>query len=158
MTCTAFAQTALDEVDYFNRAKQCELREQLDSSLHFYNKALELKGDFMEVYYNRALLLKKMNIPKEAIKDYQEVLKLDPTHPRAYGSMAALKIQLKDFDGALGDLDQQIKISPKDAVALTNRGICLLMMGKRRNACADWRRAEKLGSRQAESMIYKYCD
>lgn len=153
-----FSQDKMDEIDYFNLAKKYEQVDNFDSSLHYYNKALIAKGDFKEAYYNRALLFKKMNIPKEAILDYKEVLKIDPTHPRAYGSMAALQIQLKDFPAAMESLNMQLQINPKDAVALTNRGICYLVQGKTRIACSDWRQAENLGSREAESMLYKYCN
>ena len=72
-------------------ASNAELR-QFDAAIESYKKALEIKPDYAEAYYNMGNALKDKGNPEAAIDSYQQALKIKPDYAEAYNNMGvALK-------------------------------------------------------------------
>jgi tetratricopeptide (TPR) repeat protein len=56
-----------------------------DKAILCYDKAIELKNDFIASWYNKGMLLAQVSLSQieEAIKCFDEVLKINPNHPLA---------------------------------------------------------------------------
>ena len=64
---------------------------------------------------------REMNI-NNAIKDFDETLKLDEKYVGANYNRGCAKYMLKDYTGAIKDYDKAIALNPKDASSYFNRG------------------------------------
>jgi tetratricopeptide (TPR) repeat protein len=64
---------------------------------------------------------------------------------------------MQDFNGAVKDYDNAIKADPEFGDAYYNRGMFLLYMKEKLNACADFSKAGELGMTESYSVIKKYC-
>lgn len=51
-----------------------------EEAIGFYTKAIEIEPKYIDAYYNRGLCYEKMKNKAKAKADFQEVLKLNPTH------------------------------------------------------------------------------
>ena len=72
-------------------ASNAELR-QFDAAIESYKKALEIKPDYAEAYYNMGNVLKDKGDPESAIDCYKQALKIKPDYAEAYNNMGvALK-------------------------------------------------------------------
>tara|TARA_B100000945_G_scaffold205452_1_gene165206 strand:- start:146 stop:343 length:198 start_codon:yes stop_codon:yes gene_type:complete len=63
-----------------------------------------------------------------------------------------------DFDGAIEDYTQVIKISPKDSDAFFNRANVKKEIGDIKSACEDWKEAANLGDEEAENLLKENCE
>lgn len=72
-----------------------------------------------------------------ALRDFDQVLRLNPNFAEAYSDRAAIKAQLGDRQGAIADLDQAIRLNPDLGIAYAYRGIYRASTGDQRGANAD---------------------
>jgi tetratricopeptide (TPR) repeat protein len=69
----------------------------------------------------KSLLLK--GEADNAIKDFDECIRLDPTDSAAFVSRGLAWSVKQDYDRAFKDYDEAIRLAPKSALAFVNRGI-----------------------------------
>jgi tetratricopeptide (TPR) repeat protein len=81
----------------------------------------------------------------------------NPREPRFYLMRAKIYMKSNNWTVAEIDLSESIKLNPYLADSFLLRGNCNSNLGKRAEACADWKRAQELGSFQAQELIYKHC-
>lgn len=87
------------------------------------------------------------------IRDYDQVIKLNPKFAFAYfnrGNMSALR---KDFKSAVLDYNEAIRIEPEFAEAYFNRGLARLSLGDNERGLADLSKAGELGIVNAYGII-----
>ena len=72
--------------------------------------------------FNRAVEFKKNGQYTEALKEYDEFLKIKPDFVNALINRANVKSLLNDNKGAIEDLDKAEKIAPNDPEVYYNRG------------------------------------
>jgi tetratricopeptide (TPR) repeat protein len=61
------------------------------------------------------------------------------------------------FDEAIGLFSDALKLKPDYSEALFARGQCYLLSNERNKACLDFEQCKKLGLKQSEDYIAKYC-
>ena len=68
------------------------LQEQskLEEAIVAYNKALTLKPDHADTYYNMGIAFKKQNKPEEAIEAYIKALSIKPDYAGAHRHLSTL--------------------------------------------------------------------
>ena len=101
-----------------------------DQSLEAYNKALAIKPDYAEAYYNMAIALQERGMLEEAIEAYNKALAIKPDYAKAYYNMGvALKEQGK-LKEAIEACNKALAIKPDQADAYNNIGNVLKEQGK----------------------------
>ena len=69
------------------------------------------------------------------------------------------KRNLGDFDGAIKDYSQAIRINPKDSDAFFNHAYKKKKeIGDIKGACEDWRKATDLGDEEVAKLLLKNCE
>ena len=76
--------------------------------------------------------------------------------PKAIASAKA-KYESANYKEAIVDLNKAIKIQPKYANSYLLRGMCKAQLKNLKGACQDWKKADKLGSSQAKTLININC-
>lgn len=88
---------------YYLRGLCHEIREKPEYALEDYTQAIAHKPDVPLIYFQRALLYKKMDKKAEAIADLDKVIALDPKSDQAFGERGSIKLTLNDIEGACSD-------------------------------------------------------
>ena len=84
-----------------------------------------------------------------AVKDFDEVIRIDPQAAGALDARGGAKLMLADFEGALVDIEEAIKIGPDSAHIIVARGNAKKGIGDLHGALADY----TLAVEKTEDMI-----
>src|SRR5690606_36199556 len=95
---------------------------------------------------------------KEAIKDFDETIMLNPQYAYAFNNRASAKYKLKDYEGAVADCDKAISLDKNYAAAYLNRGIAYEMLRKEDIACEDRNKAAELGLKNGKTLSQQICN
>ena len=68
------------------------------------------------------------------------------------------KFEAKDYYGAIADYTKAIELDPNYRNAYTNRGINKENLGDLNGACADWKKAARLGDADAAKWVANQCN
>ena len=77
---------------------------------------------------------------------------LAPDNPSAYHGRGLAWHQKREYDKAIADYDEAIKLDPKNALAYSNRGDAWRMKGEYDKAIADYGEAIKLDPKNATCL------
>lgn len=93
---------------------------------------------------------------KEAIKDYDTLIKLEPLKPDGYYSRAIIDTSLRDYKGSIRDINKAMSVLPKDdsmrfAVYLDFRGDVKRLSGNEIEALSDYKAAVQIYTRALEN-------
>jgi hypothetical protein len=106
-----------------------------------YNKHIELKPDFADAYFNRALEYIRRGFTDQAISDFRTVLKLNPKDAVAHYNLANAYSRWGRRELALQHYTEAVLINPHYADAYNNRGYEYFLMRRFKDAALDYRRA-----------------
>ena len=70
----------------------------------------------------------------------------------------SMKMYLKDYEGAVKDLDRLIKISPKNGKYYLNRGLAKIHLEDKKNGCKDIKKAMDYKEFDANEEYSRYCE
>lgn len=140
-------------ISRFTRANiMLELLEMVESNDENYQQIISSffeeysqQDDFVDISYNNVL------------KDYSEVIELDPNFYFAYYNRAYVKYLTKDFNGAIDDFWNALKQNTKFTEAYYNRGLILIFIGERTMGCEDIRKAGELGISDSYNVLKRFC-
>ncbi|MDR0665187.1 MAG: tetratricopeptide repeat protein [Helicobacteraceae bacterium] len=88
---------------------------------------------------------------EEAIKHYDQAIKIDPNYAIAYDNRGNARANLGDISRAIADHAQAIKIDPNLASAYDNRGNAYANLGDLSRAIADHNQAIKIDPNYADA-------
>ena len=72
-----------------------------------------------------------------------------------YFNTGLKKMKAKEYEEAVNNLDQSIKMDNDNSFAYANRGLALSAMGKNRQAISDYKKAIKLNPMNAKFYLYR---
>jgi tetratricopeptide (TPR) repeat protein len=116
-----------------------------DLALADYNQSIKLNKSLSNGLALRGVLMSTSFFrPDLALEDYGEALRLAPKDAEVRTNRAFLLLDKGDLDGAISDIDQVIKSSPKYARAFQARGRYYTIKGDAARAAPDFERAKQL--------------
>ncbi|MGD1000809.1 MAG: tetratricopeptide repeat protein [Candidatus Brocadiia bacterium] len=130
-------------------------RGRADDAFLCFNKALDLKTDYPEVYNNRGVAFAKIGRPADAVRDLDKAIELKPEYAAAYNNRAAVRLSAGRYDEALADCDKAIALLPDYAQAYGNRGIALMGINRLVEAARDLDKAIELSPTFAAAYNYR---
>ena len=143
---------------YVNRGVTKGKSGDIEGAVTDFNKALELHSDEKAAIYSNLGKAKMLQGKiKEALKNYDYSIRLDPKQYTAWLNRALAKQKAGDFKGAVSDFNTCLEINPKMAEAYYNRALLFLEMNNKENACNDLRQASELGISFAKILMQQYC-
>jgi len=170
-TLELMAQTPRSFMAIGSYAQQPPVRAAMDETPHF-QVTPEMQGDIMMAHQRyvaaidayrqgpltSAVLWNKMGIAnhhmfnlREAQKDYEKALKLDPSYPEALNNLGAVYYGQKQYHEAERSYKKAIKLSPKSAMFYSNLGTAYLAQGKYKKGAQCYRTALALDPNVFES-------
>jgi tetratricopeptide (TPR) repeat protein len=118
------------------------------AAIDAYTKAINLKPDHFEAYFNRGYARSDLDDKKGAIDDYTQSIKFKPDKAEAYYNRGNTRSNLGDKKGAIDDYTQAIKIKPDEAYAYIGRGATRFDLGDKKGAVDDYIQASELFKKQ----------
>ena len=113
----------------------------LEEALTAYKKALLLKPDFSEAYYNMGITLQLQGNVTGAIETYKKALRIQPNYAEAYNNMGtALRNQGKREE-AIEAYKRALSIKPNYVEVYNNLGVMLQEEGKLKEAINAYKKS-----------------
>ncbi len=145
------------EPAYFDRGEvKMELKDYIGAIADF-KKAIELKPTDMEAHYLKAICNYHYGYEDIANKEMQSILNMDSTYADARYFVALRLYETQQYKEALEQFNKLFSFEAPHADAYVFRGYTKLELGDTVGACADWKEAAKLGDKEAEHDLKKYC-
>lgn len=119
--------------------------------IEYYTKAIKLDPSFLSAYFRRGGEYLLADQHENAIADFTNVLRLNPTHnlkAPSYVGRAAASMQLKRYDPAIADFTEAIALYPESeskALLFMARGKAFYYVKKYDQATPDFSEAIRLG-------------
>ena len=114
------------------------------NKINFYNRAIQLKPNFVAAYINRGNSKLDLGQHNDAIEDYDKAIQLDPNLAEAYSNRGSVKRKLGRYKDAIEDFDKAIRLNPDMANHYSNRGNAKLDLGRHKDAIEDYDKAIQL--------------
>lgn len=124
-----------------------------EEAIDDYNKAIELKHEFVDPYNNRGLVKHRLGQNQEAISDFDKAIDLNPKHAKAHNNRGRVKVILGQSHEALADYNKAINLNPKYASPYHNRGRVKLDFGQPHDAIDDFNKAIALNEKLVDAFI-----
>ena len=116
-------------------------QKEYEKSIEHYDKAIGLKPDLAEAYYNRGDAYRNTSDFDRALDDYTQAIKLNPDSADTYNNRGITYNGKGDFDRAIEDFNKAINLNPDDATAYNNRGFTYRDTGDFNRAIDDFNKA-----------------
>ena len=115
----------------FNIRGACfKTMHQLEYAIASFKKAIDIKSDYAEAYFNLGITLQEMNKPNEAIKYYETAISIKPAYPIAHNNLGLIFLGRNQLDFAAEHFNWAISYNPKFAEAHNNLGATLQQCGQ----------------------------
>jgi Flp pilus assembly protein TadD len=122
-----------------------------------FKKILEADPDNLHGIFNLGVAYKDANMLNEAIETFSKLINLKPDFPNAYFERGFCYGKMGLFAQAFRDLETSIQQQPNHGPSYFFRGRSFEAMGDINSACADWQKANQLGTTDAQAYIETKC-
>ncbi len=130
-----------------------DLEKSGEAILHF-DRALELKPDYLEALLDRAVAYKRVGDTVRELEDLKAALAIDRKNFPAHLNLGMYYLKLKNYEAAIKNLDLCIQYRPNVSFVYVLRGAIYEIQGQTEKAYADIRRAYDLGNRSEEVLDF----
>ena len=113
-------------------------------ALEDFNKAIALRPDDAEAYYNRGLLYQSEKQHEFAIEDFTDGQRSDPATGRTAARPRAELSRAGKAKEAAADLDEAVQADPQTLQAWMTRGLAYERLGDKTKAAGSYGRAINL--------------
>ena len=130
--------------------------ESYDEAYMAFDALLAVDGGNTTALKNKANISIKNKNYEAAVADYSALIEVE-NKPNNYFNRALSYMRLENWEKAMGDLSQVLKMDAEHAEAYYNRSNVYLQLKDNDNACADMRKAGELGYKDAINYIISIC-
>ena len=127
-------------------------RGQAAQAIDEYQKALEIKPDFLEARHNLANASASLGRSAEAIEQYQKALEINPDDAAAHNSLGTVLLQQGRPADAIAQYQQALRINPDYAEAHYNLGNALVSRGRLDDAIDQYQQAVRIRPDYADAQ------
>ncbi len=115
--------------------------KEYEATIASYDKAIAIKPDLHEAWYNRGNALDDLGKYEDAIASYDKAIAIKPDKDEAWNNRGYALGNLGKYEDAIVSYDKAIAIKPDDDSAWYNRGNALGKLGKYEDAIASYDKA-----------------
>ncbi len=119
-----FGELSLEH-EYHNLANDYYKIGEFQKAIDHYNKALELRPDLLETFFNRALAYTRLSQYDKAMEDLNKVIELNPNLAEAFYTRGLVHEYKLEYDLAILDYNKALDVDPAYAKADTQRQVAL---------------------------------
>ena len=109
---------------FYEQALLYRFAEEYAKAIASYDKALEIKPDKDEAWYNRGIALGNLGRLEEAIASYDKALEIKPDYHEAWNNRGNALGNLGRLEEAIASYDKALEFKPDDTSAFYNKACC----------------------------------
>lgn len=109
--------------EYLTHLQQADAsfaRDDLDSALVEYSKALLLQPSISSAYFSRGRIFLTRGLYEQAISDFSRSIEIEPQNTAAFANRAQAWVIVGNNDKAVADYTRVLELKPNDAAAKAN--------------------------------------
>jgi len=135
---------------------KCHKPTNSDVAINYCTQAIEsgqLSGKGLAfAFYRRGNGYYEKRDYDRAILDYDEAIRLNPSHANAHSNRGVAYARKGDYDHAILDYDEAIRLNPNHADAFSNRGVAYARKGDYDRAIQNYDEAIRLNPNHANAL------
>ncbi len=144
------------EASLFSKAQQLTQKGNFAKAIQLYSQIIKNNPSSSAAYASRGLLYERLKAKdaeqlkknkQAAERDYVRAVELNYNQPEILNNLAALYIDLGNYQDAILYLNQAIYLRPNYVMALLNRAVALSQQGNIGSALLDFAQVEELNPR-----------
>jgi len=121
-----------------------------EEAIASFDKALEIKPKFADVWNSKGDALRGLKKYEEAVTSYDKAIEADPKNAGAWVNKGiVLRIDLSRHNDAIASFDKAIEIDPKNAGAWNHKGNVLSTLSREDDAFACYDKATEIDPKDA---------
>lgn len=124
------------------RAADALSRNDFTAALQHCARALSHNGSGFDALHLRAFCLAQLGRHGEALRAYQDALRVNPDFAPLANNMAASQLEIGDYEAALANAAKAVEAMPGFGPALNNLALAHAGLGQHVAALENWQRAE----------------
>lgn len=122
---------------YYSRGATYSALNRFAEAIPDFTKTIELAPDYKGVYWSRGFSYMNLRKPKEAVADYTKSIEKQPEFNKAaYSWRAKIYYNLLEWEKAKADLEEVLKIDPKNPDA--KKGLEAIDLQLKARAAGEW--------------------
>lgn len=129
-------------------------RDDHDSAVAQYKRALELAPNYVDAYSNLAASLHKLGQLEQARHNYLKAIQLNPKDPDIYFNLGNVLQDEGDYEQAAASYNRAINLRPLHCASHIQLGNALTSMGKTGEAVASYRNTLDIDHKHVEARIH----
>jgi predicted O-linked N-acetylglucosamine transferase (SPINDLY family) len=128
--------------------------KQYQEAIFNFNKALILKPDYTDAYFNLGKTQRALGHYKDAIVSYSKCINLDKSYADAYNNRGTIYLEnLKNYENAVTNFQQFLTLAPESFQGFYNLGNALKQLERYEEALLSYSRAIHLKPDYAEAYF-----
>ncbi|CAG8486363.1 10722_t:CDS:10, partial [Scutellospora calospora] len=124
------------------------------SALADFQKALDLKPDYVQLYVKRATIYTEQGNIDEALKEFDKAINIDPSDPDIYYHRGQIHFLHNDFNMAVKDYQRRIELDPDFVFAYIQLAIAQYKSGSVEDGMKTFQQGLQKFPRSAEMHNY----
>ena len=126
-------------------------------AIEVYSSILDLDSNYCNAIYQKALCFMRTQKADEALELFLKLIDIRPDFIGGVYGAATACVSLKNWNEGMDYINIVIATEPENAEYYLIRGQIYLEMADKKSACKDFKKAKKLGSRDAKIIMKIYC-
>ena len=126
---------------YNIRASCYKANGQINASIKDYEKAVNLKPDYAEAYYNLGITFRELGQLEAALKSYEKALAIKHEYPEAHNNLGSVLLDLGSLDSATDHFEWALAFKPNYPEAHNNLGVVTRKLEKLDKAIKSFNKA-----------------
>lgn len=127
--------------DLYNRGNTLYNLNRYSEALTAYEKALNIRSDYLEVWQSKGKTLYQLAQYKEAQEAYDKAIQLNPDYLDAWTGRGYALSQLQQYSEAIQSFEQALTFDPNNAQAWKGKGDALLNLQRYEEAITAYEKA-----------------
>ena len=115
--------------------------QEYEVALTAFDKAVEIKPDYHQAWYNRGNALRQLGRLEQAIASYDKAIEIKPDKHEAWYNRGNALGELGRLEQAIASYDKAVEIKPDKHEAWNNRGLALGQLGRLDEEIASYDKA-----------------
>ncbi|MGZ3866953.1 MAG: tetratricopeptide repeat protein [Bacteroidia bacterium] len=141
---------------YFFRGNMFYGRKDFTNAIADFKNAVAINPKYNQALYNLGICYNNTGNFTEAENALTKALAIQ-ANEFTYQARANTYFYSKQYEKAIGDYTNVLKINGAMAEAYHDRGVCYLYLQQNQKACEDWKKSLEMGYSKANEVISQYC-
>ena len=123
-----------------------------DSAIKAFRRAIDIKPDYAEAYYNLGVVFQKIGKNDDAFSCYEKAININHAYPQAHNNIGMISLKNRELDLAVKNFEWAVAYNPNYAEAHNNLGATFQELMLYERAKEQYEKAIAINPRFAQAL------